>query len=79
MSEVVLNEVQAWVSIFSDLGTIGFLAVFLFLFVKGEIISRNTVNIIIEQVTTKILDHIDGLKSPLPPARDKRRNTSDRL
>lgn len=73
-----MNEVQAWVSILSDLGTIGFLAVFLFLFVKGEIISRNTMNIIIEQVTTKILDHIDGIKAPLPPVR-RHRDTSDRL
>jgi len=56
-----LEELRQWADIISALGSTGILAVFTFLFVRGDIVSKRTMETIVSQITENIVHKIDDL------------------
>lgn len=70
-----LDELRQWADIISALGSTGILAVFTFLFVRGDIVSKKTMETIVSQITENIVHKIEDI-SHKPPAR---KDYQDRL
>ena len=56
-----LEELRQWADIISALGSTGILAVFTLLFVRGDIVSKKTMETIVSQITENIVHKIDDL------------------
>ena len=62
-----LEELRQWADIVSALGSTGILAVFTFLFVRGDIVSKKTMETIVSQITENIVHKIDDLTRKAAP------------
>lgn len=61
-----LENLKQWADIISALGSTGILALFTILFVRGDIISRKTMETIVENITKNIITKIDTLERRAP-------------
>ena len=59
--QVNLVGLRQWADSISALGSTGILAVFTFLFVRGDIVSKRTMETIVSQITENIVHKIDDL------------------